>query len=180
MVLCYDHINNFQVQDDIGASPVEIAKAYMGSRTFEAGSSSKSKVHSIERSFLHDNEDAIKPYVPSLTPKTPVCWPGAVVQDSFTTPQSQSKGFGLHNFPRTPYSRTIFSKSKSRVHLSKNLSIYCDALKIFSLMIFCLFVQSIHMQGSNSQMSATPLHQSQTNLYLLVFFRFTDYFLNFI
>ncbi|KAI9117116.1 hypothetical protein K1719_011282 [Acacia pycnantha] len=127
-----------KVQDDIGASPVEIAKAYMGSRAFEAGSSSKITVHTIESGMLHDNEAAIKPYVPSLTPKPSACWPGAVVQDSFTTPQSQSRGFGLHNFPRTPYSRTILSKSKSR---------------------------SIHMQGNYSNMSSTPL-QSQTTLYL--------------
>ncbi|XP_028753908.1 LOW QUALITY PROTEIN: nuclear pore complex protein NUP1 [Neltuma alba] len=123
------------VQDDIGASPIEIAKAYMGSRAFEAGPSSKSTVHTVESSVLHGNEAAIKPYVPSLTPKTSACWPGAVVQDSFTTPRSQTRGYGLHNFPRTPYSRTILSKSKSR---------------------------SIHMQGNYSHMSSTPLHQSQT------------------
>ncbi|KAK4257398.1 hypothetical protein QN277_006991 [Acacia crassicarpa] len=127
-----------KVQDDIGASPVEIAKAYMGSRAFEVGSSSKTTLHTIESGMLHDNEAAIKPYVPSLTPKPSACWPGAVVQDSFTTPQSQSRGFGLHNFPRTPYSRTLLSKSKSR---------------------------SIHMQGNYSNMSSTPL-QSQTTLYL--------------
>lgn len=132
-------LDRSKVQDDIGASPVEIAKAYMGSRAFEVGPSSKSTVHTVESGMLHGNEAAIKPYVPSLSPKTSACWPGAMVQDSHTTPLSQSRGYGLHNFPRTPYSRTILSKSKSR---------------------------SIHMQGNNSHMSSTPLHQSQTTLYL--------------
>ncbi|KAF7806397.1 nuclear pore complex protein NUP1 [Senna tora] len=131
-------LDQSKVQDDICASPVEIAKAYMGSRALEAGPSSKSVVHNVENSVLLGNEAAIKPYVPSPSSKSSACWPGAVVQDSYLTPQSQSSRYGLYNFPRTPYSRTILSKSKSR---------------------------SIHMRSNDNRISSTPFHQSQTTIY---------------
>lgn len=87
----------------------------MDSRVLEAGPSSRGMVHTVESSALRGNEAAIKSYALSPSPKSSACWPGAVVQDSYVTPQSQSR-YGLYNFPRTPYSRTILSKSKSRVH----------------------------------------------------------------
>ncbi|KAF3453713.1 hypothetical protein FNV43_RR04154 [Rhamnella rubrinervis] len=104
--------------DKVGASPVEIARAYMGSRTSEVDISSKRMMSKDERSFLHGGEFAKHPFTPSPSPKPSACWPGAMLQDyhGYSTPQSQ-KGIleRRHNFPRTPYSRSIFSKSKSKL-----------------------------------------------------------------
>lgn len=103
--------------DKVGASPIEIARAYMGSRTSELDISSKRIISNDERNLLLDSELAIEPFVPSPLSKPSACWPGAVLQDQrgYSTPLSQRGRFGLHNFPRTPYSRSIFSKSKSKV-----------------------------------------------------------------
>lgn len=103
--------------DKVGASPIEIARAYMGSRTSELGISPKRIISNDERNLLHGSELAIEPFVRSPLPKPSGYWPGAVLQDQhgYSTPQSQRGRFGLHNFPRTPYSRSIFSNSKSKV-----------------------------------------------------------------
>ncbi|XP_028237497.1 nuclear pore complex protein NUP1-like isoform X2 [Glycine soja] len=125
-------------QDEIGASPIEIARAYMDSRALEAGPCSKNMIHTVESTMLHGDEAAIKPYDPSPSKKSSTCWPGAVVQDAYITPQSQRNRYGLHNFPRTPYSRTLLTKSKSKL---------------------------IHMKGDSSQISSTPVRQSHTTMY---------------
>ncbi|KOM40050.1 hypothetical protein LR48_Vigan04g024800 [Vigna angularis] len=127
-----------KVQDEIGASPIEIARAYMNSRVSEAGPSSKNTIHVVENTVLHGVEGAIKPYDPAPSKKSSTCWPGSVVQDAYITPQSQRR-YGLHNFPRTPYSRTLLTKSKSKF---------------------------IHMQGENNHISSTPILQSKTAMYL--------------
>jgi hypothetical protein len=102
--------------DEVGASPVEIARAYMGIRTSEAGIGSESLLTKDESASLNGDEFALKPFIPSPSPKPSMCWPGAMLQDQhgYLTPQNERGRFGLHNFPRTPYSRTIFSKSKSK------------------------------------------------------------------
>ncbi|KAH1188309.1 Nuclear pore complex protein NUP1 [Glycine max] len=128
-----------KVRDEIGASPIEIARAYMDSRALEAGPSSKNMIHTIESTMLHGDEAAIKPYDPSPSKKSSTCWPGAVVQDAYITPQSQRNRYGLHNFPRTPYSRTLLTKSKSKL---------------------------IRMKGDSSHISSTPVLHSQTTMYL--------------
>ncbi|KAJ7978932.1 Nuclear pore complex protein NUP1, partial [Quillaja saponaria] len=129
---------SFIIQDEISASPAEIARAYMGSRTSEAGPIFKSMVEKGESSGLRGDDAAIKPYVPSPSAKSSTCWPGAMVQDAYLTPRSQRGRYGLHNFSRTPYSRTIFSKSKPR------------------------FTQ---MQGEYNHIPSTPSHQSETPIY---------------
>lgn len=103
--------------DEIGASPIEIARAYMGSRASEIGMSSKSMTLKDENSFLQVANFTLKPAIPSPCSKQSACWPGVMVKDErdYLTPQSQRGRSGLHSFPRTPYSRTIFSKSKSKV-----------------------------------------------------------------
>ena len=110
-----------QMLDEVCASPVEIAKAYMGSRTIETGNFSKGSVPKDDRSLLYGSEFATKPFIPSPTPKPSAYWPGSMVQDQrdYLTPQTHRGRYGLHNFPRTPYSRTIFSKSKSKVYGTK-------------------------------------------------------------
>lgn len=100
--------SHFQMREEVGASPIEIAKAYMGSRTSDID----------DRAILHSNDFASTPFIPAPSPKPSTCWPGSMVQDQCDyskSPQSERGRFGLHNFPRTPYSRTIFSKSKSKV-----------------------------------------------------------------
>lgn len=128
-----------KVQDNIGASPIEIARAYMDFRSSEAGPSSKNLIRNVESTMLHSDEAAIKSYDPSPSKKSPTCWPGAVVQDAYATPLSQGSKYGLLNHARTPYSRTLLTKTKSKL---------------------------IHTQGSYSHISSTPLRQSHTPLYL--------------
>ncbi|KAK3210935.1 hypothetical protein Dsin_015641 [Dipteronia sinensis] len=131
--------------DEVGASPIEIARAYMGIRTSEAGIGSESLLTKDESASLNGDEFALKPFIPSPSPKPSMCWPGAMLQDQrgYLTPQNERGRFGLLNFPRTPYSRTIFSKSKSKSKFTQ-------------------------LQGDGNRslnMSFAPLQQSQTPIY---------------
>ncbi|KAJ6435840.1 hypothetical protein OIU84_000963 [Salix udensis] len=103
--------------DDVGASPIDIARAYMENRASEVGFGSKSLISKDGGALVLGNLHGSKPFFPSPSPKPSTCWPGAMVQDQrgFMTPQSQRGRLGLHNFPRTPYSRTLYSKSKSQL-----------------------------------------------------------------
>lgn len=105
------------IPDAVGASPVDIARAYMGSRTSEMGLNSRSLILKDERAMPSANEFVSKSAIPLPSPKSSICWPGATVQDQrgYMTPQNPRGKFGLHNFPRTPYSRTIYSKFKSKL-----------------------------------------------------------------
>ena len=105
-----------QLQDEIGASPVDIARAYMGSRTKEVGLTSANITLKNEKWEL-TSEFPSKPFMPSPLPKSPICWPGAVTQNSqgYSTPQNQKSAYGIRSFPRTPYSRTMYTKSKPKV-----------------------------------------------------------------
>jgi len=89
----------------------------MENRASEVGFGSKSLISKDRGALVIGNLLGSKPFLPSPSPKPSTCWPGAMVQDQrgFVTPQSQRGRFGLHNFPRTPYSRTFYSKSKSQV-----------------------------------------------------------------
>lgn len=89
----------------------------MENRTSEVGYGTHSLVSKDEGTIPSSEELVLKPFLPSPVPKSSPCWPGALVQDQrgYMTPQSQRGRIGLHNFPRTPYSRTIYSKSKSKV-----------------------------------------------------------------
>ncbi|KAA3476910.1 Triosephosphate isomerase [Gossypium australe] len=103
--------------NDTAPSPIEIAKAYMANRTSESNLGSKSIISKDERPTMLAEDFASEPFVPFASPKPSTCWPGSMVHDqrSYLTPQSQRGRFGLHNIPRTPYSRTIYSKSKSKM-----------------------------------------------------------------
>lgn len=122
-----------QLQDDVGTSPVEIARAYMESRTVGVGFGSKSLISKDEGTLPRGNLLASKPFIPSPSPKSSTCWPGAVVQDQhgYMTPGSQTGQSGLHYFPRTPYSRAIYSKSKSKVCGIKVLFCASDAFLFY-------------------------------------------------
>lgn len=101
-----------KVKDEIGASPIDVARAYMGSRMADQSPS--------HRSFLpkgqQDPENAYKNFVPPPLPKPSPCWPGTMASErnqGLNTPQNQRSRYGLHDFPRTPYSRTLLSKSRT-------------------------------------------------------------------
>ncbi|KAF6151202.1 hypothetical protein GIB67_037410 [Kingdonia uniflora] len=103
------------IQDQICASPIEIAKAYMGGRTSDSGLGFRNQVSWDEKTPLPVNEFTLKPSNP---PSSPICWPGSMVHDQrpYLTPQTQKdRRIGLHNLPRTPYSRAIGSRSTSKL-----------------------------------------------------------------
>ncbi|PIN26701.1 hypothetical protein CDL12_00536 [Handroanthus impetiginosus] len=105
-----------EVPVGVSASPIDIARAYMAGRTSEGGHDIHSLKSKGERAEL-SNEFARKPFLPSPSPKPSICWPGAIVHDhhGYTTPQSQRGRHRLHDFPGTPYSRTILSKSTTKL-----------------------------------------------------------------
>lgn len=108
-----------QVPVGVSASPIDIARAYMAGRSSEGGQDLHNFMSNSERA-KPNNEFARKPpLLPSPSPKPSICWPGAVVHDrhGYTTPQSQRGRHRLHDFPRTPYSRTILSKSTTKVYV---------------------------------------------------------------
>lgn len=94
---------------------MDIARAYMSNRKSETGLVSD-KIPDDERALLHGGQMS-KPFIPSMSPSPSTCWPGAMSesQRGYLTPRSQRGRFGLHDFPRTPYSRSVFSKSRSKV-----------------------------------------------------------------
>lgn len=105
------------MRDEVAASPVDIARAYMGSRASETGVGSYSIIPKDERAREKSDVFASKPFIPTPSTKLSTCWPGAMIQDQrgYLTPQNERGRYGLHNFPRTPYSRTLHSKSKTKL-----------------------------------------------------------------
>uniref|UniRef100_A0A1J3G961 Nuclear pore complex protein NUP1 n=1 Tax=Noccaea caerulescens TaxID=107243 RepID=A0A1J3G961_NOCCA len=104
-----------QIGDEAGLSPAELAKAYMGGQT--PSSSSKGFIARNEKDCFDGGIFGAKSSVASPSTKPSACWPGIKLseQSGFETPQSQRGSFGLQNFPRTPYSRSILSSSKSKL-----------------------------------------------------------------
>ncbi|XP_031098329.1 uncharacterized protein LOC116002355 [Ipomoea triloba] len=99
------------VQDEVGASPIDVARAYMGSRMPDQSPGP----HFITKE-KRDPENSYKSYLALPSSKPEPCWPGSMVreQQGYSTPQNQRSRFGLHDFPRTPYSRTLLSKSRTK------------------------------------------------------------------
>ncbi|XP_010493129.1 PREDICTED: nuclear pore complex protein NUP1 isoform X1 [Camelina sativa] len=107
-----------QIHDEAGLSPAELAKAYMGGQT--SLSSSQGFVARNEKDCFDTGMLVGKSSLASPSSKPSACWPGikSTEQSGFATPQRES--FGLQNFPRTPYSRTILSNSKSKLMQLQN------------------------------------------------------------
>ncbi|XP_010254433.1 PREDICTED: nuclear pore complex protein NUP1 [Nelumbo nucifera] len=106
------------IHDDVGSSPVDIAKAYMETLTSDSGLHLQSRISKDEKDPVHIDDFSSKRLLfSSPSPKSPMCWPGAMVQDQlgYLTPQIQRNRIGLHNLPRTPYSRTVYSRSSSKM-----------------------------------------------------------------
>lgn len=110
-------ISSLQMQDEVAASPIDIARAYMGSRTSDLGFNTYNNISTDGREHQHNDLFPSKSHFLTPSSKSSTCWPGAMVQDQrgHLTPQTQRGRYGLHNFPRTPYSRTIYSKTKPKV-----------------------------------------------------------------
>ncbi|KAI3901204.1 hypothetical protein MKX01_018333 [Papaver californicum] len=105
------------IRDQVGASPIDIAKAYMGGRTSESGLDSQGVLLRDERTPITADRFSSQLSIPSPLPKPSVCWPGAMVQDqrAYQTPETQRRRIGLHNLARTPYSRPTHSRSTSKL-----------------------------------------------------------------
>lgn len=126
-----------QVQDEVGASPIDIARAYMGSRRLEKGYDSCSLVSKGEQ--VPQNR-----FHPPPSLKSSSCWPAAMLQDqhSHITPQSQ-RGYGLVEFPRTPYSRTLLPKSRDRVCIVTKFSCVSSILLLIQEYLFLLHLHFV-------------------------------------
>lgn len=157
-----------QVQDEVGASPIDIARAYMGSRRLEKGYDSCSLVSKGEQ--VPQNR-----FHPPPSLKSSTCWPAAMLQDqhSHITPQSQ-RGYGLVEFPRTPYSRTLLPKSRDRVCIvTKFRCVYKHTFVnpgIF-ILVALAFCQQTHSQTGSRwpDLSAKTFQQSQSSIYSQVY-----------
>ncbi|KAL9249030.1 hypothetical protein AKJ16_DCAP00266 [Drosera capensis] len=97
-------------RETIGSSPVEIAKAYMNSRTADRGFRSEHKDMILS---THKDELSAMPLLPPRSPTTSIGWPGAFIEENtgYHTPHRST----LRSFPATPYSRAFSSKSKSKL-----------------------------------------------------------------
>ncbi|EYU34995.1 hypothetical protein MIMGU_mgv1a009613mg [Erythranthe guttata] len=107
-----------QIPVGVSASPIDIARAYMAGRTSEGGQDLYNPTSKRERAQT-SYEFARKPLLPSASPKPSICWPGSMAHErhSYATPQSQRTRHSLHDFPRTPYSRTVLSKSTTKENI---------------------------------------------------------------
>lgn len=76
---------------------------------------------------------------PPPSPKSSTCWPAAMVQDQHGhfTPLNQ-RGYGLVEFPRTPYSRTLLPKSRDRVCIVTELTCTSTILLLIQEWLFML------------------------------------------
>ncbi|ESQ42041.1 hypothetical protein EUTSA_v10012771mg [Eutrema salsugineum] len=104
-----------QVRDKAGLSPVELAKAYMGGQA--SSSTSQGFVARNGKNCFDGGMLVANSSVASPSSKPSACWPGVKLNEQcgFATPQSQRESYGLQNFPRTPYPRSILSSSKSQL-----------------------------------------------------------------
>lgn len=110
---------NCQIQNNVSASPIDIAKAYMRSHTSELVPSAYSTMSKSERALYRGDDTQPKPsnpQGPQPLSRLSTCGQGPMAQDQhgYATPLGQRGSFGLQKFPRTPYSRTVYSNSQSR------------------------------------------------------------------
>ncbi|XP_074589296.1 uncharacterized protein LOC141845144 isoform X2 [Curcuma longa] len=99
------------VVHDASSSPVEIAKAYMEGLATEFYHEPAEGV--LKNKAADDNALASELSYSSVM-RTPVCWPGAIVENngSHLTPKTAGLKVESYSSQRTPYSVSIFSKSK--------------------------------------------------------------------
>lgn len=151
-----------QIGDETGLSPAELAKAYMGGQT--PSSSSKVFAARNEKDSFDGGLFGAKSFVASPSTKPSACWPGIKLseQSGFETPQNQRGSYGLQNFPRTPYSRSILSNSKSKV--CGAFLKYLFAQNIFGIfeLFLVFFLQLMQLQDNSSKRLNTLQSPSQS------------------
>lgn len=91
----------------------------MRSHTSELVPSAYSTMSKSERALYRGDDiqpNSSNPQGPQPLSRPSTYGPGPIVQDQqgYATPLGQRGSFGLQKFPRTPYSRTIYSSSQSR------------------------------------------------------------------
>lgn len=103
------------------------------SSTSSQGFVARNEKDSLDRSMLVGKSSLASP-----SSKPSACWPGikSSEQSGFATPQSRRESYGLQNFPRTPYSRTILSNSKSKVCGVFSYYFLLNIFGIFELFLF--------------------------------------------
>ncbi|CAM8963367.1 unnamed protein product [Rhodiola kirilowii] len=108
---------------EVGASPIYIVRAYMGSISTGICSPGKSAIQDDNKPT--DKKDGFRSMskVPPSSSKPYICWPGALVQEhrGFLTPQNPRSKIGLYSSQRSPYSRTIDSTSKLKHQLTPSV-----------------------------------------------------------
>ncbi|XP_042457308.1 flocculation protein FLO11-like [Zingiber officinale] len=99
------------VVHDGSSSPVEIAKAYMEGLVTEPY---HEPPEGVLKNKASDNNALASELAYSSLMRTPVCWPGAIVENngSHRTPKTVGLKVEPYSSRRTPYSVSIFSKSK--------------------------------------------------------------------
>ncbi|KAL8149737.1 uncharacterized protein LOC141708908 [Apium graveolens] len=112
------------IQNNVNASPIDVAKAYMRSHSSESVPSAYSTMSKYERALyrgddIQPNSSSPQGPQPSSRPSTSGLGPMVQDQHGYETPLGQRGSFGLQKFPRTPYSRTIYSSSQSRSKLTQ-------------------------------------------------------------
>uniref|UniRef100_A0A7N0VI64 Nuclear pore complex protein NUP1 n=1 Tax=Kalanchoe fedtschenkoi TaxID=63787 RepID=A0A7N0VI64_KALFE len=103
--------------EEVGASPVDIARAYMGNISAGIGTTFRSRIHDDTKSTEQKGGLTSMSMVQPSMSKPSICWPGATVQEhrAYLTPQNPRSKFGLYSSQRSPYSRTINSEKKLKL-----------------------------------------------------------------
>ncbi|XP_031094951.1 uncharacterized protein LOC115999249 isoform X1 [Ipomoea triloba] len=91
---------------EVSGSPIDIAIAYMGSQISDQTLGPNFVLIKDEPDPVNDI-CASEPVITSPSSKPSTSWPGALVPE-------QPGRFGFHEFSRTPYSRTLLSKSRTK------------------------------------------------------------------
>lgn len=91
---------------EVSGSPIDIARAYMGSQISDQTLGPNFVLIKDEPDPVNDI-CASEPVITSPSSKPSTSWPGALVPE-------QPGRFGFHEFSRTPYSRTLLSKSRTK------------------------------------------------------------------
>lgn len=152
-------------KDEVGASPIDIARAYMENRTSDLSLGSRNLVSDDGRHPICNADFALKPYLSPYSSKPSTQWPGAVVEDQHGYNTPQRSRFGLHSIPRSPYSRPIFSESKSKLALRQadaDGSLYTSRTPLQQSRT-PLFRQSRGKAADDGHGSVGPIRRSRLN-----------------
>lgn len=159
--------------DEVGASPVDIARAFMEARTSSLNLSSQSVVTKDERQLPCSDGFATSSSIPSTPLKSPICWPGAMLQEApgYLTPQTQRGRIRLNDLPRSPYHRAVHSRSITKGFGERSINLHStrskqpqtpvfgstQVRKSYTLEDGFASIRSIHRKPQKSMETATPM-----------------------